>query len=120
MREDVRAALETSGPLERRVTDADGSTHYIVRVLPYRAPDSTVSGTLITFLDMTSIVQAEQHQRLLIDELNHRVKKLLTVVISLASQMLRRSATLAEFRQGVRGPCPGACCKNSGISGLGA
>ena len=41
--------------------------------------------------------QAEQHQRLLVDELNHRVKNMLTVVISLATQTLRRSGTLEEF-----------------------
>ena len=68
-----------------------------MRILPYRAPDSTVSGTLITFIDVTSIVQAEQHQRLLVDELNHRVKNMLTVVDSLAAQTLRRSQTLEEF-----------------------
>jgi two-component system CheB/CheR fusion protein len=66
-------------------------------VLPYRAPDSSVDGTLITFVDVTSIVEAEQHQRLLVDELNHRVKNMLTVVISLASQTLRRAGSLDEF-----------------------
>ena len=33
--------------------------HYIMRILPYREPDSTVSGVLVTFVDVTSIVQAE-------------------------------------------------------------
>ena len=65
-----------------------------MRILPYRAPDSTVSGTLITFIDVTGIVQAEQHQRLLVDELNHRVKNMLTVVGSLAAQ-----ETLANRRR---------------------
>ena len=30
-----------------------------MRILPYREPDSTVSGVLVTFVDVTSIVQAE-------------------------------------------------------------
>ena len=30
-----------------------------MRILPYRDPDSTVSGVLVTFIDVTSIVQAE-------------------------------------------------------------
>jgi two-component system, chemotaxis family, CheB/CheR fusion protein len=72
-------------------------------ILPYRAPDSTVSGTLVTFLDVTTIVQAEQHHRLLVDELNHRVKNMLTVVISLAAQTLRRSATLETFSDAFMG-----------------
>jgi two-component system CheB/CheR fusion protein len=97
LREDVEHVLRTLEPMERRVVRHDSHAHYIMRVLPYRAPDSTVSGTLVTFLDVTSIVQAEQHQRLLVDELNHRVKNMLTVVISLASQTLRRATTLEEF-----------------------
>ena len=56
-----------------------------------------MDGALVTFVDVTQIVQAEQHQRLLVDELNHRVKNMLTVVISLATQTLRRCGTLEEF-----------------------
>ncbi len=59
LREDVTWVLTKREPLERRVTRADGSTHYIMRILPYRDPDSTVSGVLVTFIDVTSIVQAE-------------------------------------------------------------
>ena len=95
--EDVNQVLQTLQPLERRATHKNGQTHYIMRILPYREPDSTVSGTIITFIDVTGIIQAEQHQRLLVDELNHRVKNMLTVVSSLASQTLRRSQTLDEF-----------------------
>ena len=59
LREDVTFVLSTLDPLERRVTRTDGSVHYIMRILPYREPDSTVSGVLVTFVDVTSIVQAE-------------------------------------------------------------
>jgi two-component system CheB/CheR fusion protein len=103
LRDDVQQVLDTLEPQERRVTRADQQAHYIMRILPYRAPDSTVSGTLVTFLDVTSIVQAEQHHRLLVDELNHRVKNMLTVVLSLAAQTLRRAATLEDFSQAFMG-----------------
>ena len=89
--------LQTLEPLERRVVRDDDATHYLMRILPYRTPDSDVDGTIVTFVDVTSIVQAEQHQRLLVDELNHRVKNMLTVVISMATQTLKRSDTLEEF-----------------------
>ena len=59
LREDVAFVLSTLDPLERRVTRTDRTLHYIMRILPYREPDSTVSGVLITFVDVTSIVQAE-------------------------------------------------------------
>jgi two-component system CheB/CheR fusion protein len=97
LRADVERVLNTLQPLERRLGRIDDQAHYLMRILPYRTPDSTVDGTVITFVDVTSIVQAEQHQRLLVDELNHRVKNMLTVVISMATQTLRRSTTLQEF-----------------------
>ena len=103
LRDDVRLVLDTLEPLERRVTREDNTTHYIMRILPYRGPDSVVDGTLVTFLDVTSIVEAENHQRLLVDELNHRVKNMLTVVISLASQTLRRAETLEQFSDAFMG-----------------
>lgn len=59
LREDVAQVLSTLEPLERRVMREDQSAHYIMRLLPYREPDSTVSGVLVTFVDVTSIVQAE-------------------------------------------------------------
>jgi two-component system CheB/CheR fusion protein len=99
LREDVTKVLETLTPLERRVKRDDAAAHYLMRILPYRSPDNTVDGSLITFIEVTSIVQAEQHQRLLVDELNHRVKNMLTVVISLATQTLRRSRDLADFSE---------------------
>jgi two-component system CheB/CheR fusion protein len=99
LREDVQSVLRTLQPLEKRVERHDGSAHYLMRILPYRSPDSTVDGSLITFVDVTSIVRAEQHQRLLVDELNHRVKNMLTVVISLATNTLRRATSLEGFQE---------------------
>ena len=103
LREDVQNVLSTLEPLERRVTRDDGSMHYLMRVQPYRAPDSKVDGAVMTFVDVSSIVKAEEHQRLLVDELNHRVKNMLTVVISLATQTLRRSMTLEAFSEAFMG-----------------
>ena len=60
LREDVAFVLSTLEPLERRIVRDDGSVYYIMRMLPYREPDSTVSGVLLTFIDVTSIVQAEE------------------------------------------------------------
>ena len=97
LRDDVSQVMKTLEPMERRVSRQDHTAHYLLRILPYRAPDSTVDGSLVTFVDVTRIVQAEEHQRLLVDELNHRVKNMLTVVVSLASQTLRRAETLEGF-----------------------
>jgi two-component system CheB/CheR fusion protein len=99
LRDDVQVVLRTLQPMEQRVERQDGSAHYLMRILPYRSPDSRIDGSLITFVDVTSIVRAEQHQRLLVDELNHRVKNMLTVVISLATNTLRRATTLDGFHE---------------------
>ncbi len=60
LREDVAFVLSTLEPLERRVDRDDRTTHYIMRILPYRGADSTVTGVLVTFIDVTNIVKAEE------------------------------------------------------------
>ena len=60
LREDVAHVLSTLEPLERRVARDDDSAHYLLRMLPYREPDSSVSGVLLTFVDISNIVRAEE------------------------------------------------------------
>ena len=60
LREDVALVLSSLEPLERRVDRDDRTIHYIMRIVPYREPDSTVSGALVTFVDVTNIVKAEE------------------------------------------------------------
>jgi PAS domain S-box-containing protein len=48
--------------------------------------------------DITQAKKAEEHQRLLINELNHRVKNTLATVQSVASQTLRNAETAEEAR----------------------
>jgi two-component system, chemotaxis family, CheB/CheR fusion protein len=97
LREDVQQVLDTKALLQRRVARQDSANHYLMRMLPYRAKDNSIDGTLITFVDVTSLVQAERHDRLLVDELNHRVKNMLAVVSSLAHQTLRGKDNLEAF-----------------------
>ena len=103
LRRDIREVLDTVQPVERDVRRIEGDAHYLMRILPYRNSDSVVDGVLVTFLNVTSVVEAEEHQRLLVAELNHRVKNMLTVISSLASQTLRRAESLEAFGQSFLG-----------------
>jgi PAS domain S-box-containing protein len=69
------------------VCDTGGRLLYLVRVVQ----------------DVTERKAAEQRAKLLIDELNHRVKNTLATVQSLASQSARGAPTPAAFRESFEG-----------------
>jgi PAS domain S-box-containing protein len=54
-------------------------------------------------LDITGRMRAEEHQRLLIDELNHRAKNMLAIVQGIAQQTLKGQGVLPEVRQTFEG-----------------
>jgi PAS domain S-box-containing protein len=67
-----------------------------VAVTPISGHDGSVDKLLSVSRDITETRQLEEHQRLLINELNHRVKNTLATVQSIASQTLRNAVTLDE------------------------
>jgi PAS domain S-box-containing protein len=69
------------------VRDAGGRLLYLVRVVQ----------------DVTERKAAEQRQKLLVDELNHRVKNTLATVQSLATQTARSAPTPEGFRESFEG-----------------
>jgi two-component system CheB/CheR fusion protein len=89
--QDIQQVFGTRQPLERRINRHDGAARYIVRALPYWTGSGKVEGAVLTFSDVTGLAQAEEQQRVLAAELNHRVKNMLTVIISIATQTLKRS-----------------------------
>ncbi|MEN3383833.1 MAG: two-component system, chemotaxis family, CheB/CheR fusion protein [Hyphomicrobiales bacterium] len=94
--EDMRRVLRTLASAERDLTDSVTETRYIVRILPYRSIDNFIAGVVITFVDVTPITRAEERQRLLLAELQHRVRNTLGVVRSIS----RRSAETATSIEG--------------------
>ena len=72
------------GPLEERFVD------FVYQ--PIRDEDGTVAQVFVQGSDVTERVRAENHQRLLINELNHRVKNTLAAVQSIVTQTLRHAA----------------------------
>jgi two-component system, chemotaxis family, CheB/CheR fusion protein len=84
---DIAAIFDGREPRERRIQRSDGMIHYLARVLPYRTAERVLGGVVVTFIDVTNVVRGEEY-RTLADELNHRVRNILTVVIALAGQTL--------------------------------
>lgn len=66
---------------------------------PIKDADGKISGVFVQGTDRTEAVRAAQRQRLLIDELNHRVKNTLATVQSLARQTLRSTVDPEQARQ---------------------
>ncbi len=67
--------------------DAEPARLYLNFIFqPIFADDDSVTGIMIQGYDITEEVEYEQRQRLLINELNHRVKNTLAIVQGLASQ----------------------------------
>ena len=79
------------GPPEERFVD------FIYQ--PVLGADGQAAGVFVEGSDVTDRVRAEQQQKLLLDELNHRVKNTLATVQSIAAQTLRTSPDPLAFRQ---------------------
>jgi PAS domain S-box-containing protein len=64
---------------------------------PLRDAQGRVVGAVNMLVDISERKRAEEQQRLLIDELNHRVKNTLATVQSIAAQTLRSARDLPTF-----------------------
>lgn len=65
---------------------------------PILGPEGQAWGVFVEGNDVTDRVFAQEQQKLLIDELNHRVKNTLATVQAIADQTLRTTADPASFR----------------------
>jgi chemotaxis methyl-accepting protein methylase/two-component sensor histidine kinase len=100
---DIQQVLHRGAPLERAVRLRDRKVFHLMRVLPYRNASDEIEGVLVTFVNVTNVAMAEEQQRLMVAELNHRMRNMLQVVISLANQTLQRSDDLEMFERAFMG-----------------
>jgi two-component system CheB/CheR fusion protein len=101
-RQDVARMLQRQEPFERRVAMRDGGAQYLMRLLPYRTTDGAVDGAVMTFIDVSGVVEAEILATM-VAELNHRVRNMLQVVMAVFQRTLRRSGSLEDFAVAFRG-----------------
>jgi two-component sensor histidine kinase len=86
--------------LEYHVHTPDGATRNVVSVSDtVLGPNGQVQRIIGVFDDVTERRRAEKRQRLLINELNHRVKNTLATVQSIAAQTLHSAPDLASARE---------------------
>jgi two-component system, chemotaxis family, CheB/CheR fusion protein len=81
--EDIKAAMSDGKVAERRLKHDAAEKHFLVRVAPYHDAHNAIDGAVVTFVDVTSLTAAEDHQRALVMELDHRVKNLLARVLAM-------------------------------------
>ncbi|MGX5774859.1 PAS domain S-box protein [Methylorubrum zatmanii] len=85
---------------EARLRRHDGAYRwFLIRAEPVRDAGGTVVGWLGSNSDIHDRRQAEEHQRLLTGELQHRVKNTLALVQAIASQTFRNAADPEAARE---------------------
>jgi two-component system CheB/CheR fusion protein len=95
---DVIAVQRDGSIVERDLALKNGERVFVMRIRPYRTPNNVVDGVVITFVDITERKHAEERQKLLTCELQHRTNNLLAVVQSVAGQSLSGAKSLDQAR----------------------
>ncbi len=95
--QDVRKVLRTLANAERSLENPLTGGRYHVRTLPYRGVDNLIAGVVITFVDVMALTRAEERHRLLLSELQRRVRNTLGVVRSIARRTADSSETVRDF-----------------------
>lgn len=82
----------------------DGSSVWLLASAnPILDDTGTMIGALAVLTDISERRRAEQHQRLLLRELDHRVKNTLATVLALSDLTMDHAATLEQFREAFTG-----------------
>jgi two-component system, chemotaxis family, CheB/CheR fusion protein len=104
LQDDVQRVLRTLGSVEREIASESTGKRYMTRALPYRSVDNFIGGVVITFTDVTPLTKAQQallesekHARLLLAELQHRVRNTLGVIRSIARRTGATSETVEDY-----------------------
>ncbi len=96
--EKLKAGQIDSYSLDKRYYRNDGTVIWVEITVSMQEKSGGAEPYVIAIVeDITERKQAEQRQRLLLSELNHRVKNTLATIQSIANQTLRRSSDPRSF-----------------------
>jgi PAS domain S-box-containing protein len=76
---------------------------WLAKFYPVKAPDGTVTGVGAILEDVTERKRLEKTQKILLTELQHRVKNILATVQATAHQTLSNSESMEEFAKSFTG-----------------
>jgi two-component system CheB/CheR fusion protein len=96
---DVKVVQRDGSVIERDLALKSGSQVFVMRIRPYRTQRNTAEGVVITFVDITERKHAEEKQKLLTGELQHRTNNLLAVVQSVAGRSFSGAYSLDQARE---------------------
>ena len=72
---------------------------FLTRAIPLRDATSTVYRWIGTHIDISEQRRREEHIRFIIDELSHRTKNLLTVVMAVANQTAQYADDVRQYQK---------------------
>ena len=71
---------------------------FLTRIVPLRDPAGEVTRWIGTHVDISEQKSREEHTRFIVDELSHRTKNLLTVVMAVADQTARHADNVIQYQ----------------------
>jgi two-component system CheB/CheR fusion protein len=84
----IEQVFATGELIEHQLPRDSKRRHYLVRLMPYREEAKTIQGVVVSLTDVTRLADAEERHQTLISELNHRVKNMFAVVVSIVNGTL--------------------------------
>ena len=94
-------SLRTGAPLEMELSllGKDGRYRpFLTRAIPLRDSTSTVYRWIGTHVDISEQKRREEHIRFIVDELSHRTKNLLAVVMAVAKQTAQYADDVKQYQ----------------------
>lgn len=85
--------------IEATAKNAPKVKDYLVSAAPLRVAGDRISGAVVTMVDLSHRKAAEERQRLLMHELDHRVKNTLAMVASISARTASRADTVEAFQR---------------------
>jgi PAS domain S-box-containing protein len=103
----MAVALKEKRPIRGVEAVAQRPDGTLVPILPFPTPIGDENGDLVgavnMLVDITERKRAEDHQALLIRELDHRVKNMLATIQAIMASTARASMTIEEFQEAFTG-----------------